>query len=216
MSLASPGLVRDRPESPFARILAGFVEVHAAVLSAVFVDREGECIDYASRIDPFEAQVIGAQLALVSADLVQRFGRLQAGAVIVWVIEAEEREFVVRRVTDEHTVAVALTVRGVSARVLRAMSVLAEALRREGALPVPAWDPWGEPFEVTVRPSAGWGYAPCMLAVGQAETQLLEVLGRWTEHGAISADEVTCFRVRCGDQELTLAHDRSLDHWYRR
>lgn len=212
----APGLARDRPESPFAHILAGFVEVHAEALSAAFVDRDGECIDYATRLDPFEAQVIGAQLSAVSADLARRLAALQAGALILWVVEAERREFVVRRVTDEHIVTVALPAQSLNARVLRAMSALAEALRREAGLAVPSWDPWGEPFQVAIRPSPGWGYAPCALQVGEGASQALEVLGRWTERGSISAEDIVCFRVRADDSELTLAHDRSLDRWYRR
>lgn len=212
----APGLARDRPESPFARILAGFVEAHPDVLSATFVDCDGECIDYASRLDPFEAQVIGAQLSVVSADVAARLAARNAGALILWVVEAERREFVVRRVTDEHLVAVALQPHGLNARVLRAMAVLAEALRREGGLAVAGWDPWGEPFQVTVRPSTGWGYAPSSLQVGTEASQALEVLGRWSERGAISAEDVVCFRVRAGEGELTLAHDRSLNRWYRR
>jgi hypothetical protein len=212
----APGLARDRPESPFSRILAGFVEMQPVVLSATFVDGEGECIDYASRLDPYEAQVIGAQLQVVSAELAARLRALQGGDLILWVLEAELRDFVVRRVTDEHSVAVALTHHGLSARLLRAVAVLAEALRRESGLGVPAWDPLAVPFEVQVRPSSGWGYAPCTLRVGAAASQPLEVLGRWIERGSISAEDVVCFRVRAKDQELTLAHDRSLDRWYRR
>jgi hypothetical protein len=212
---ASP-LARDRPESPFARILAGFVQVHSGVLSATFVDAEGECIDYASRIEPYEAQLIGAQLSALSAELATRLGALHSGPLVLWVLEAARREFVVRRVTDEHLVVIALAPQGLSARLLRATTALAEALRREGGLSLPAWDPGGEAFEVQIRPSPGWGYAPCALQIGGAESRALEVLGRWTERGSISAEDVVCFRVRAADHELTLAHDRSLDRWYRR
>jgi hypothetical protein len=196
--------------------LAGFVEMQPDVLSATFVDSEGECIDYASRIEPYEAQVIGAQLQVVSAELTARLAALKGGNLILWVLEAELREFVVRRVTDEHIVAVALTHHGLSGRLLRAMTVLAEALRRESGFDAPTWDPWGEPFEVQVRASSGWGYAPAVLRVGTRASQPLEVLGRWTERGAISVEDVVCFRVRTEEQELTLAHDRSLNRWYRR
>lgn len=209
-------LKRDRPESTFAVILRGFVEVHPTVHAAVFVDRDGECVDYATSLEPFDAQVIGAQLAQVTLDLVCRVPRWGAGALVLWVLEAGTREFVVRRVSDEHAVVAALARGSVSARLLRSMGALAEALRREGELAAASWEPWGERFAVELRRSAGaWGYAPS--AIGRAGARRpVEVLGRWVERGTISAQEIVCFRVRCGEEELTLVYDRSLDCWTRR
>lgn len=211
-----PDLQRDRPESPFGKLLSRFLHVHAAALCAVFVDHDGECIDYATRVDPFEAQVGAAQLMLLSSQLSPCLRRTGAGGLILWVLETEKRDFVVRRVTDEHAVVVALVAGGVSARVLRAMAALAEVLRREGGLAVAAWDPWGEPFEVTVRTSPGFGYAPAMLSAADGAPREVEVLGRWHEGGSISSQEVVCFRVRCGPDEFTLVHDPALDRWVRR
>jgi hypothetical protein len=209
-------LKRDRPESTFAVILRGFIEVHPALHAIVFVDRDGECVDYATSLEPFDAQLIGAQLAQVTLELVRSVPRWGAGALVLWVLEAGEREFVVRRVSEEHAVVAALARGGVNARLLRSMSALAEALRREGALAAAGWEPWGERFAVELRRSAGgWGYAPS--AIDQAGgRQPVEVLGRWVERGAISAQEIVCFRVRCGPEELTLVYDRSLDCWTRR
>jgi hypothetical protein len=213
---AGTALKRDRPESLFAVILRGFLQVHPAVLAAVFVDRDGECVDYASSLEPFDAQVIGAQLADVTRDLVGRVPGWGAGALVLWLLEAGSREFVVRRVSEEHSVVAALQRGGVNARLLRSMGALAEALRREGALAAAGWEPWGERFAVELRRSAGgWGYAPS--AIGGASGLLpVEVLGRWVERGSISAQEIVCFRVRCGPEELTLVYDRTLDRWHRR
>jgi hypothetical protein len=213
--LAAP-LLRDRPPSPFANILASFLEVHPRTLVAVFVDGEGECVDYASRLDPFEALVLGAQLLPLTLDLAVRMRKQGGGALVSWMVEAEGRDLVVRRVTEDHSVIVALAAGAVSARLLRALSALAEALRREAGFDLPSWDPWGEGLEVETRPAAGWGYAPCRLTRHDGQTQPLEVLGRWSERGSISAQDVVCFRVRAGEDELTLAHDRSLDRWHRR
>jgi len=209
-------LLRDRPPSPFANILSGFTDVHSDILAAVFVDGEGECVDYASRLDPFEALLLGAQLLPLTLDLAARVRTHGGGALVLWMVEADRRDLVIRRVTDDHTVIVALAAGAVSARLLRAMSALAEALRREAGFDLPGWDPWGEDFQVDTRPAAGWGYAPCRLTGRDGQTHELEVLGRWTERGSISAQDVVCFRVRAGGDELTLAHDRSLDRWHRR
>jgi hypothetical protein len=209
-------LKRDRPESTFAVILRGFIEVHPVVHAAVFVDRDGECIDYATSLEPFDAQLIGAQLCQVTRDLTERVPRWGAGALVLWMLEAGAREFVVRRVSDEHSVVAALARGGVNARLLRSLGALAEALRREASLAASSWEPWRERFVVELRRSAGgWGYAPS--AIGQADARRpVEVLGRWVERGAISAQEIVCFRVRCGPEELTLVYDRTLDCWSRR
>ena len=214
-SLANAPLRRSRPESRFGQILAGLLSAHPQVESAAFVDAYGECIDYASRLDPFEAEVAGAQLLTLQSELAERLGRLGAGALVLWTIEAEQRDFIVRRVTEDHCAVIALSAAGLSAHLLRSMAALAEALRREGGLDAPHWDAGSGPFQVLVRPSAGFGYAPDAL-VEDGRLTKVEVLGRWTERGLISAEEVVCFRVRSDDRELTLAHDRSLDRWQRR
>lgn len=216
MSAEGPPLRRNRPESGFGRILAGFLAAQQRVECAAFVDGDGECIDYASCIDPFEAELAGAHLLSVSAEMAQRLRKIGGGGLVLWTVEAARRDFVVRRVTEDHCVVVALSAHGLSAHLLRSLAVLAEALRNEGELPAPSWDARGEPFQVNVRPSLGFGYAPETVALGNERPTPVEVLGRWTERGFISAEEVVCFRVLCEGRELTLTHDRFLDRWHRR
>jgi hypothetical protein len=192
------------------------LSAHRQVDSAAFVDADGECVDYASRIDPYEAQVAGAQMLAVTADLVRRMARSGAGALIMWTVEADQRDFVVRRVSDEHCVVVASISHGVTAHLLRSMVALADALRLEADLAVPGWDTRGEIYRVDVRPSVGFGYAPQAVSLRGGAPTPVEVLGRWTERGFISAQEIICFRVRCEGRELTLTHDRALDRWHRR
>jgi hypothetical protein len=211
-----PPFQRNRPASRFGEILAGLLDVHRQVDCAAFVDDNGECIDYASRLDPFEAELAGAHMLTVTNDMARRMSGVGAGELVLWTVEALRRDFVVRRVTEDHCVVVALISHGVTAHLLRSLAALADALRREGELAVPVWDARGEPFHVSVRPSRGFGYAPESVALGEGGPTPVEVLGRWTERGFISAEEVVCFRVRCEGRELTLAHDRSLDRWHRR
>lgn len=211
-----PPFRRNRPESRFGHILALLLTDHPQVETATFVDGQGECIDYASRIDPFEAEVAGAQLQDASAGLRASLEKVSDGALVMWTVEAARRDFVVRRVTEEHCVVVALTAHGVTAHLLRSLPALAEALRREGDLDAPPWDVRGEVYQVNVRPSQGFGYAPEAVALDDGEPTPVEVLGRWTERGFISAEEVVCFRVRCQGRELTLTHDRYSDRWHRR
>jgi hypothetical protein len=209
-------LRRDRPATPFSEILSAFLRAHPSVVGAVFVDNEGECIDYATIRDPYEALIFGASLVPASSQLLQSAARLGSGAPILWLLEAERFDAVVRRVSDEHLAVLWLEADSISAKVLQALAPLAEMLRREAGFAAPAWDPEREPLRVETRPAAGWGYAPWTVRFPDQPARELEVLGRWSEHGSISALESVCFLVRCGGEELTLVHERALNRWYRR
>jgi hypothetical protein len=213
---APSGFVRDRPETPFSRILEDFMRAHAAVRAAVFLDAEGECVDYASRAEPFEALVFGATLLNPTKALLAAAGPLAAGELVLWVLETERLDGVVRRVSDEHLLALWLERDGFSARLMRATSSLAELLRREAGIGAPAWEPEGESVEVELREAAGWGYAPRRVHGPGEPAGEVEVLGRWTERGAISAQEAVCFRVRVAGRECTLVHEPALQRWHRR
>jgi hypothetical protein len=185
-------------------------------LGAVFLDQDGECIDYASVREPYEIMVFGATLLLPTQAILRSAGRLGLGAPVLWLLEAGTLDAVVRRVSDEHLVALWLERDQLSAGVLRALTPLAEVLRRESGLATPTWDPAGEPIEVEVREAVGWGYAPARVRrKGQASLDL-EVIGRWNEPGSLSAQPAVCFRVRDAEQELTLVHEPSVSRWYRR
>jgi hypothetical protein len=192
------------------------MEAHESVRAAVFLDGEGECIDYAARLDPFQCLVFGATLLNPSKALAAASRALEAGELLLWVMEADGLDAVVRRVTDEHLLALWCEAGGFSAHVLRALGPLAELLRREGGLPAPAWDPDGDSIDVELREARGWGYAPARVRGLGALSGEVEVLGRWTERGSLSAQETVCFRVRIGDQELTLVHEPALRRWHRR
>jgi hypothetical protein len=215
-SYGHDGFQRDRPETPFSRILSAFVLAHEGVRAAVFLDVDGECIDYAARLDPFEALVLGATLLIPTKEMLTAASSSAAGAPLLWVLEAERLDAVVRRVSDEHLLVIWLVAGGLGARILRAMGPLAELLRREAGLEAPGWDPEARPLDVETRVATGWGYAPRTLRGLSGRAEELEVLGRWTESGTLSSQQAVCFRVRLGDQELTLVHEPALERWYRR
>jgi hypothetical protein len=132
------------------------------------------------------------------------------------VLEASAFDAVVRRISDEHVLALRIDPGCVSARLLRSLAPLSDILRREAGLPAPAWDPEGEPLEVETREAKGWGYAPRRLRGPGDLISDLAVLGRWTERSCLAAEEAVCFRVRASDEEFTLVHERWLNRWYRR
>ena len=209
------GLRRDRPATPFSELMEAYLAQHATIEAIVFVDNQGECIDYASRMDPDEAMIMGATWLTPTLSLRSGMARLGAGALLWWVIEAEQRDFVVRLVSDEHLVLIVLPAFGVGARILEVMQPLAEALRAEAGLPAPRWDSPGEAVRVATRESFEWGYAPDAVIDAQGRPLHIEVLGRWRERRRF-ARGLTCFRVRGGGAELTLAYDSVRDRWYRR
>jgi len=60
---------RDQAESPFNVILEDFLDVVRYARGAAIVDFEGETVDYAGVVDPFELRVAAATFGLVLADL---------------------------------------------------------------------------------------------------------------------------------------------------
>jgi hypothetical protein len=222
---APPGLLRDRPETEFSRILARFLGAHASVRAAVFLDVEGECVDYASRLDPYEALVFSATLVNPSRALIEASASRPSGPLIQWILEAERMDALIRRIGDELFLALWLEPGGLSARVMAAIDPLVELLCRESGLTSlaggaenlsPPASRAGYPLQVETRQAKGWGYAPQSVRGAGRGLQAVEVLGRWTEPGALEAHDAVCFRVRTADQEWTLVHDPGLQRWYRR
>ncbi len=207
-------LERDRPETPFSVILSSLVREHPGVRAAVFLDVEGECIDYASREPPFEAMVFAATLLNPTREMVARAPEGAGDRPIQWWVEADAMSAVVRRVSDEHVLVVWLEASAISVQLLRAVVGVAERLRSESGLDAPTWDPVGQPVEVELREAKGWGYAPKALKGAHAAS--LEVLGRWTESQGITAQLTVCFRVRLAESEWTLVHEPSSGRWFRR
>ncbi|NUP14224.1 MAG: hypothetical protein HOW73_49955 [Polyangiaceae bacterium] len=61
--------LRDQGESPFAAILEDLLALVPFVRGAAIVDFEGETVDYAGELDPFELRVAAATLQLTLADI---------------------------------------------------------------------------------------------------------------------------------------------------
>lgn len=207
---------RDQDESPFSRILEDFWRTHDGVLAAVFVDSDGETVDYCSSVPPYDARVAAATLHAMIDPLSEPCDRLGAGFARQWVIECAERDLLFRRVSDGYSLAVVARAGALSARLLAGTDAVAIALRREAGLLAPQWDPSSDPYVVETRPAVAWGYAPTRIHHAGSQRDVKDVLGRWTERGAVSLQPLVCFRVRCADEELTLVHDPHLERWFQR
>ncbi len=202
---------RDQDESAFTPILRQLWASDPSVLAVSFVDFEGECVDYCSSLAPFDAKVLGAHMTIVVHDVVARFVRLGFGQPHHFHVAAGDREILVRRVSDDYLLVVAARAGGVGRAVFRALERAAEALRTEGEIEVPAWEPFEKPLDVEVRPSLGASYAPVAFRRRDERTPISDVIGWWLDDD----EGWICFRVRvAGGRELTLAHDPENDRWF--
>lgn len=52
---------RDTSDTGFTDVLRAFLRMTPGALAIVLVDEEGECIDYCSRLDPYDIKVLGAE-----------------------------------------------------------------------------------------------------------------------------------------------------------
>jgi predicted regulator of Ras-like GTPase activity (Roadblock/LC7/MglB family) len=226
MTARPPEAKRDLLETSFTPILRQIWSATESVLAAVFVDLEGECIDYVSSIDPFEAKVAGAH-AFVLVDSIRRsHGKLGMQEPVSLSITGSARELWARRVSDDYVLVLVL-LPGADHAQLRAMLARAgREFRAEVGAASPAWEPTAGVLEVIVRAAVGWPYAPAAYTDRGQRVLIADVLGRWIEPVDGPANEqapllvedagpgLVCFRVRTQEgQELTLVHDPSSDEW---
>ncbi len=137
---------RDRPDTEFSNILRRFFERHEKMRAAVFVDSEGECVDYCALLDPFDTKVFGATWLSTHNAMLRCMERLHAGQLRQWTVEGQTQTLVVRRVTDEYSLLVLLDAEGVTAHVLQDLVEVAHQLRSEAGIRPASWevqsDPW--------------------------------------------------------------------------
>jgi len=211
--LARTEAARDQAENVFTAILRRMYSAVPALLSVVFVDVEGECIDYVAAIDPYDAKVCAAHMHMLLESL--RRARLMpcAGAALALEVVTAEREVWVRRIGEDYAL-VALLAHGFDRSELRdAMARAGREFRAEVGIAPPSWED-RERLSVRLRASAGWTYAPEGFSVDGERHAIAAVLGRWTEQPRPDAPPLVCFRVRTQEgQELTLAHDELSEAW---
>ncbi len=144
----SPGRepLRDRPPTSIALILDAFWREYTEVVAVVFVDADGECIDYCTSIDPYDAKVAGATWLDATMRMRGSAKNVLAGELRQWILQTDRSVFVTRRVTEEHVLVVQLIAGGLSARHLVALDKLSALLREDVGVEATRWDcvrdPW--------------------------------------------------------------------------
>lgn len=214
----APEWPRDLAESAFTSALRSLLNAVPGVLAVVFVDSEGECVDYCSTLPPFEAKVAGAHMSVVVAELRVDGGSAQGEPAFLH-IHASERDLVARRIDDGYTLVLVTGASGLTSMLRDAIEITVDRLRAEAGLMSPVWEPGLLPIRVEARLSTvGWAYAPRRFWRQGQLVNIDDVLGRWVEE-ADHADDATevCFLVRTADgQETTLVHRPDEDVWSER
>ncbi len=204
---------RDRPDTSFTPILRHLWRQDPAIEHVVFVDHEGECVDYCTGEDPYEAQVTGAQLCITLALFSNFSDKIEGGRVSSFELRASKHDHLIRQIGDGYVLVV--TVNGsIDQGLIADVEDAVEALRSEAGLPAPAWEPGERGLKVDVRPAVGWDYAPSGFSLEERRETIQAVLGRWEEVGALAQDRIVCFRVLTeSGAEVTLAYDPEERRW---
>jgi hypothetical protein len=200
---------RDQGASAFSAMLLRLCDSAGAV-GAALVDAEGETVDYAGTIDPFDIKIAAAESAILLA-------LLRGSRVPAWpethtvVVRASKKSFFVHTLADGYALVMQLLPHAFVVSP-RAVAEGVRELSAEAGLELPAalrkarehWcriDVRCDPRS-SRRPSAVWH---------QGTWAPVEVLGRWTTD--LRPREVG-YRARLqSGAELTLVRER-LGRWY--
>ena len=123
----APRPERDQAPSSFAEILDRLVTSTPSARAAALVDFEGETVDYAGRLDPYELKVAAATWQIVLAEI----GDTAIATPLQIMIRARRAGFVLRRVNQEYAIILVLHARAAFAVSERALAEAETALARE-------------------------------------------------------------------------------------
>jgi hypothetical protein len=128
------GAVRDQSDSPFSAILARLCNDSGA-LAAALVDAEGETVDYAGLLTPYEVKVAAAEWRLVLG-VVQEAKVPGFRHVAELTVRAGGRTFFISALPDGYAIAMCLP-RGSFLVSRRALAQAARELAQEAGLVLP-------------------------------------------------------------------------------
>jgi len=199
-----PPLPRDTAATAFTVLLADLISRIPGARAAALVDRDGESVDYAGTLSPFDVKVAAAHWQIILAELART--ALLAGPRHM-VVRGRMRSFVIRVLADGYAVVLVLAARAGFLPSPRAFEVFERGLRVEAGIGAshggPTWTPVLVEQDARARPYA-------ISATPDAPVENLEVLGavmglRRGERG---------FRVRFGSGfETTIVREPG-GTWY--
>jgi len=139
---ARPVLARDTEVTAFTALLSDLIARIPGARAAALVDRDGESVDYAGALSPFDVKIAAAHWQIILVELDGVTALRHARQVVV---RAEKKSFVVRALGDGYAVVVVLGLRAGFLASTRAFHVFQRGLRAEAGIgeepPGPAWSP---------------------------------------------------------------------------
>lgn len=195
---------RDQDATPFGAALLRLCDSTGA-LAAALVDQEGETVDYAGTVEPFEIRVAAAEWRLVLRALGSSLipGWAETNQIIV---RARQRSFAVVALPEGYAIVLEVA-RRCFAVSPRALSEAAREIAHEAGLELPRnaqHDHWSR---VEVRSAPGDARRPHALWFGSSWVPI-EVLGRYQLRGE------TGYRARLSNgAEINLVREK-LGRWY--
>ena len=162
---------RDMDATVFTVILADLIARIPGAHAAALVDRDGEAVDYAGDLSPFDIKVAAAHFRIVLSEIGEVELLSEPRHV---VIRGQHRSFILRALTQEYAVVIVLRPWAGFAPCTRAFAVFERALIAEAGIgrphDGPLWRPIVVECDARARPRA-------LAEVGAPSLQRLEVLG---------------------------------------
>jgi hypothetical protein len=124
---------RDQAPSPFAVILEDLLDAIPGAQAAALVDYEGETVDYAGDLDPFDLKVSAAHWQIVLSEIAET----RLGAPRQLVVRARARSYIIRQLQSGYAVVLLLHPRAAFAASDRALQEADARLCAEAGFSAP-------------------------------------------------------------------------------
>lgn len=193
---------RDQDATIFSQILRRLLRCAPGARGAVLVDFEGETVDYAGKLEPFELRIAAAHWQIVLAEL-QSSGHGGARQIVV---RTDKRGYIVRRIHGTYALVLVLHPRAAFAVSERALNEADALLCAEAGWPLPNTAFW---FGLDVEASESDSKKPARICVGGVWYEV-EIIG-WVV-GLSPRERGYRVRLSCG-VEVTVIRE-SGGRWF--
>ena len=117
--------------TPFRPILRDLVRGVPDAIGAVFVDAQGEAIDFYAHLEEADLRLVGAHLGRVWTSLARAMEHSDAGSARELILVGDRAKMLVRAIDREYYVVMTIKPRSPTAQAARALATAADRLRLE-------------------------------------------------------------------------------------